>query len=75
MYYYKFWETKHIHQTITCPPTIQYLICKTDLSFYINLCVDLLNVFTKQEFMLEMFVAVCLIQFLNSYRFFHFLQR
>ena len=38
---------------------ILYLICMTDLSFYINPCVTLLNKFTKQEIKLEIFVAVC----------------
>ena len=34
-------------------------MCVTVILSYINLCVDLLNMFTKHEFKLEMFVAVC----------------
>ena len=34
------------------------LIWITVLLFYINLCVDLLNLFTEDEFKLEMFVAI-----------------
>ena len=39
---------------------ILYLICNTVLLFYINLCVNSLNMFTKHEFKFEIFVAVCL---------------
>ena len=39
---------------------ILYLICITVLLllFYINVCVNLLNMFTKHEFKLEVLVAV-----------------
>ena len=38
---------------------VLYLICITVLFFSINFCTDLLNMFFKHEFKLEMFVAVC----------------
>ena len=38
---------------------ISCIICIRVLSSYINLCVNLLNVFTKDKHKLEMFVTVC----------------
>ena len=43
---------------MVCDRTLIYLIFIAVLSFYINLYVNLLNKFCKQELKLEMFVTV-----------------
>ena len=46
---------------------IKYLICIRVLSFYVNICVYLLNMFRKLEFKREMFVAICSVVYISCW--------
>ena len=68
MYYHEIEQGNNVLSLPDWPPRccdvpvielIQYLICLSFLKCYFSQCVNLLNMFTKHELKLEMFVAVC----------------